>query len=65
MPILYSTGCPQCQVLKKKLDNAKIEYSIVTDINIMQEKGFISVPILEVGDKCMTFIEANNWIKEQ
>ena len=65
MPILYSTGCPQCQVLKKKLDNAKIEYSIVTDINIMQKKGFMSVPILEVGDKCMTFIEANNWIKEQ
>ena len=51
--------------MKKKLDNAKIEYSIVTDINIMQEKGFMSVPILEVGDKCMTFIEANNWIKEQ
>lgn len=65
MPILYSTGCPQCQVLKKKLDNAKIEYSVVTDINIMQKKGFMSVPILEVNDKCMNFIEANNWIKEQ
>ena len=62
---LYSTGCPKCNVLEKKLDNAGIKYNIVSDEDIMIEKGFMSAPMLEVDGKTMNFIEANNWIKEQ
>ena len=28
---LYSTGCPQCKVLKAKLDQAGIKYNTVSD----------------------------------
>ena len=65
MPTLYSTGCPKCQVLKKKLDAAGINYTIESDIKIMKDKGFLQVPILEVDGKYMNFTEANKWIGEQ
>lgn len=65
MPTLYSTGCPKCQVLKKKLDAAGINYTIESDIEIMKTKGFLQVPILEVDGKYMNFTEANKWIGEQ
>lgn len=65
MPTLYSTGCPKCQVLKKKLDAAGINYTIESDIEIMKDKGFLQVPILEVDGKYMNFTEANKWIGEQ
>ena len=28
MVILYSTGCPKCQVLKSKLDSKNISYEL-------------------------------------
>ena len=65
MPTLYSTGCPKCQVLKKKLDAAGINYTIESNIEIMKDKGFLQVPILEVDGKHMSFTEANKWIGEQ
>lgn len=65
MPTLYSTGCPKCQVLKKKLDAAGINYTTESDIKIMKDKGFLQVPILEVDGKYMNFTEANKWIGEQ
>ncbi len=62
--ILYSTGCPKCKVLKKKLDSANIDYELISDVDIMQEKGFASTPVLEVNGHCMSFVEANTWVKE-
>ena len=29
--ILYSTGCPKCRVLEKKLDKAGITYELITN----------------------------------
>lgn len=62
MITLYSTGCPQCQVLKAKLAKANINYNMITDIEVMKEKGFDSVPMLDVDGQIMTFVEANNWL---
>ena len=47
--ILYSTGCPKCRVLKKKLQNAGIDYEEENDIEFMQSMGFLEVPKLRVG----------------
>lgn len=63
--VMYSTGCPQCKVLKTKLDNAGVEYDVVTDTDIMIEKGFTSVPVLEVDNEVMTFSQAIKWVKEK
>lgn len=64
MITLYTTHCPQCQILKKKLIEKKIEYVEFTDADKMIEKGFLSVPMLEVDDILMNFTTANKWINE-
>lgn len=30
----------------------------------MKDKGFMSVPMLEVNDKVMNYLNAVNWLKE-
>lgn len=60
--VLYSTHCPKCNVLEKKLKNKNIEYEEVNDIEIMQQKGYLSVPVLEVDGVAMEFSTANEWI---
>ena len=62
---MYTTGCPRCNVLKKKLDEKGIQYEIITDKDIMMSKGFSVVPVLEVNDRTMDFTEAVKWINER
>ena len=62
MTTLYTTYCPQCEVLKTKLDAKNIKYQIVDDIKIMREKGFLSAPILQVEDEIFTFAAAVKWV---
>ena len=56
--IFYSTGCPRCDSLKKKLDNAGVQYELVTDVNEIMKQGFKTAPVLKVGDKVYKFSEA-------
>lgn len=62
--ILYSTGCPKCKILETKLTQKNIEYSIFDDVDAMINKGFQSVPLLEVDKKVMDFGEAVKWLNE-
>ena len=62
--ILYSTGCPRCNVLKKKLDSKGIKYSVYDDIDIMGKLGILSVPVLSVEDKLLKFEDAIKWVNE-
>lgn len=65
-PILYSTGCPRCRVIKKKLENAGIDYKLIEDVETFRAKGFTAAPVLEISEgEYLTFTKANNWIKEQ
>lgn len=63
--ILYEHGCPNCRMLKMKLDKSGVEYETVTDVAIMKAKGFQSAPKLEVDGKIMDFKEAVEWLKGQ
>ncbi len=65
MPTLFSTGCPKCTILKKKLAQKDIEYTEVNDIQQMLDMGLQSVPWLEVDGQMMNFEQANKWINEQ
>lgn len=62
--ILYSTGCPRCSVLKKKLDANNIDYHEVTDVDQMTKLGIDAVPVLNVGNKYLDFSQAIKWINE-
>lgn len=65
MVTLYTTHCPKCKVIAKKLEQKGIHFEIEENIEEMIAKGFHSAPILQVDDKYLNFTEANNWIKEQ
>ena len=65
MVILYSTGCPKCKVLESKLRNKGIEFEIVTDVEIMENKGFLMVPMLEVDEEIYDYNEALQWVNKQ
>ena len=63
MITLYSTHCPRCEVLEKKLKTVGIDYQIETDINKMKEKGFTAAPMLEVDGRIMDFNKAVQWLR--
>lgn len=63
--ILYTTGCPKCTVLKKKLESANIDYEVIQDRKLMIDMGITNVPLLCVDDKTLDFGDAINWIKEE
>ena len=57
----YTTNCPQCMVLKQKLDEKGVEYETVTDVRMMLAKGFATAPMLEVDGELMGMQEAYQW----
>ena len=63
--VLYSTHCPNCIVLEKKLKQKNIEFLEVNDIKIMEEKGFVSAPMLEVDGVTMNYKTAIQWVNNQ
>lgn len=63
--IFYSNDCPKCKILKLKLDNKNIQYTLCSDVETMISKGFQSTPVLEVNEKIMNYLDAINWVKEQ
>ena len=63
--VLYSTHCPRCMVLSKKLQQSGIQYEEVNDVEAMRAKGFTDAPKLEVNGAIMDFKEAVQWIGEQ
>ena len=65
MVTLYSTHCPKCQILEKKLAQKSIEYVEVNDTQQMLDMNLKSVPWLEVDGQMMDFNQANKWINEQ
>ena len=65
MPILYSTGCPRCKVLEKKLESKGIAYEKDNSVEEMLSLGITEVPVLNVYGQLLSFSEANEWINNQ
>lgn len=61
MITLYSNNCPKCKVLKKKLDDANVKYTVVDDTEIMISKGIDLLPVLEIDNIMMDFATAVEW----
>ena len=62
--VMYSTGCPKCKILKKKLDEKKVVYEEETDVEKMKSKGIERVPVLEVEGKLFSYSEAVKLIND-
>lgn len=63
--VLYSTGCPNCKLLKKRLEQKGITFTENTDKQQMLSMNFVRVPVLEVDGERMDFSKANKWIDNQ
>ena len=64
MITLYSTNCPKCKILEQKLNQKGVDYTLCTDIDVMEEKGFMAAPMLEKDGEVMDFGTAIKWINE-
>ena len=62
--VLFSTGCPKCRILERKLEDKHISYKIVSDVDLMGNLGIQHVPMLKVGETMMDFSEAIRWVNE-
>lgn len=60
--ILYSTNCPKCNVLEKKMTQKNVEFEIVNGTKEIVKMGYLTAPLLKVDDKIMEFKEANDWV---
>ena len=63
---LYTTNCPKCLVLERKLESKNINYKKVEDIEkileIAKEQGVNTAPILEIDGEYLDFSHANTYI---
>lgn len=62
--VLYSTGCPRCKVIEKKLEQKGIPYTLETNTEKLVQLGFRSAPILEVDGLLMKFADANKYLND-
>lgn len=65
MIILYTTHCPQCGILEKKLKAKNFQYQVCDDIDTMLMKGFRAAPNLEVDGTVYNFKDAVIWVNQQ
>ena len=63
--ILYSIGCPKCEVLEKKLKQNNIDFDIVSSKEEILSLGITEVPVLKVEDKYLSFSDAIKFINNQ
>lgn len=64
MIVLYTTHCPKCKVLTRKLNDKGISYEVCEDTKIMEEKGFVSLPMLDIDGDVKDFSSAMKWVGE-
>lgn len=60
--ILYSTGCPKCKVLKKKLEDKNIEFVENNSVQEMIGLGIKQAPMLSIGGALLDFKNAVTWV---
>lgn len=65
MIVLYSTGCPRCGVLKKKLEQKGVDYQENNSVDEMLSLGITQVPVLSVDGTLYDFSAANEWVNQQ
>lgn len=65
MVTLYTTNCPKCKVLEKKLEEKNIKFEICENVDVMLEKGMMQAPYLEIDNELLDFSKAIKWINEK
>ena len=64
--ILYSTTtCERCKIVRRMLDVHQVNYTNIDDKQLMIDKGFEQVPVLEVDEKIIeSFTSILAWLED-
>ena len=65
MITLFTIDCPKCKMLENKLAQSGVQYEVCKDRNIMAERGFDFLPVLEVDEEILCYSDALKWINER
>lgn len=60
--ILYSTHCPKCVIIEKKLKLNNISYTVIDDVDKMIKLGMLSAPYLQIEDFLLDFGQAVKYL---
>ena len=60
--ILYSTGCPRCSMIERKLEIKGIKYVKNTNVDEMLALGIDAVPVLSVNGELMDYKQIVDWL---
>lgn len=60
--VLYTTGCPKCKILEKKLNDKKVSFDVCNDVEEMKKNNIASVPVLNVSGKMLDFYNAVQYV---
>ena len=63
--VFYTTDCPNCKILESKLKEKNIKYTECRNRRIMVSKKIMSVPMLDVNGKLLSFSKSLEWINNQ
>lgn len=56
--VLYTTHCPKCRILEKKLNDKGVKFESCQDVQVMKSLQISSVPMLSVNNQLMDFYNA-------
>ena len=62
--VLFTTGCPKCKILEKKLTDKKVEFEICNDVSKIAELGITSVPVLQTPDGMLDYFKAVKYVNQ-
>lgn len=61
--VLYTTGCPKCRILEKKLLDKSIGFEKCDDKEVMSSLGMVSLPMLRLDDgRMLGYFEAVKYV---
>lgn len=62
--VLYTTGCPRCKTLEKRLNEVGVSYETNNSVDEMLALGMNNVPVLSVDGWRLDYKAAMDWVKK-
>lgn len=62
---LFTTNCPKCKILEKKMNDKKLIFKLETDVTELIDMGFTTAPVLKIDNDYLDFGEAIKWVNKQ
>lgn len=61
---LYTTHCPKCKILEERLNEKKIKFDIIDNVEELQKMNFKTVPNLDIDGKIYNYLDAIKYLNK-